>query len=42
MTLKQVPCFSIIGEDRNKKFEMNRRNWRVLIATEDLNDNIIP
>lgn len=39
MTVKQVPCFSImVEEDRNKKFEMNRGNWRVLIAIEGLRD----
>lgn len=42
MTVKQVPYFSImIEENRNKKFEMNRGNWRVLVAIESLS-NIFP
>lgn len=32
----------MVEEDRNKKFEMNRRNWRVLVAIEGLSDSIFP
>lgn len=32
----------MVEEDRNKKFEMNKRNWRVLVAIEGLSDSIFP
>lgn len=43
MTVKLVLCVNIVVEgNRSKKFEMNKKNWGILIAIVSLNNIIFP